>query len=116
MVRACLDWLALHRIKAWRRNNTGIFDPIKMIHRRFRGLRGVSDILGILPRTVWLAEDSEETFGNFLAIDVKKPGKSRARSRRCFGKTSALTAASPCAFIRFASWRSSKGLSSEPAA
>ena len=25
IVRACLDWLALHRIKAWRTNNTGIF-------------------------------------------------------------------------------------------
>lgn len=75
LVRACLDWLVLHRIKAWRMNNTGIFDPVKKIHRSFRGLRGVSDILGILPQTVRLAEGDEETFGNFLAIEVKKPGE-----------------------------------------
>jgi len=75
LVRACLDWLALHRVKAWRMNNTGIFDPVKKIHRSFHGLRGVSDILGILPQTVRLAEGDEETFGNFLAIEVKKPGE-----------------------------------------
>ncbi|HTU17360.1 MAG TPA: VRR-NUC domain-containing protein [Gemmataceae bacterium] len=75
LVRACLDWLALHRIKAWRMNNTGIFDPVKKVHRGFRGLRGVSDILGILPQTVWLAEGVEETFGNFLAIEVKRLGE-----------------------------------------
>lgn len=75
IVRACLDWLALHRIKAWRANNTGIFDPVKKIHRRFHGLRGVSDILGILPQRVRLADGSEETFGNLLAVEVKKPGE-----------------------------------------
>lgn len=75
IVRSCLDWLALHRIKAWRSNNTGIFDPNKKIHRRFHGLRGVSDILGILPQTVRLADGGAELFGNFLAIEVKKPGE-----------------------------------------
>jgi hypothetical protein len=75
IVRSCLDWLALHRIKAWRTNNTGIFDPVKKIHRGFHGLRGVSDILGILPRMVCLAEGAEELFGNFLAIEVKRPGE-----------------------------------------
>src|SRR3954451_9878965 len=33
IVRACLDWLALHRVKAWRMNNTGIYDPLKKVHR-----------------------------------------------------------------------------------
>lgn len=75
LVRACLDWLALHRVKAWRMNNTGIFDPVKKIHRRFHGLRGVSDILGILPQRVRLAGGEIETFGNFLAVEVKKPGE-----------------------------------------
>lgn len=75
IVRACLDWLALHRIKAWRMNNTGVYDPVKKIHRRFQGLRGVSDILGILPQTVRLADGGAERFGNFLAIEVKKPGE-----------------------------------------
>jgi hypothetical protein len=75
IVRACLDWLTLHRIKAWRMNNTGIYDPVKKIHRRFQGLRGVSDILGILPQRVRLADGGAEQFGNFLAIEVKKPGE-----------------------------------------
>ena len=75
IVRSCLDWLALHRIKAWRTNNTGIFDPVKKIHRRFHGLRGVSDIVGILPQSVRLADGGAELFGNFLAIEVKKPGE-----------------------------------------
>jgi hypothetical protein len=84
IVRACLDWLALHRIKAWRMNNTGIFDPVKKIHRSFHGLRGVSDILGILPQRVRLADGSEETFGNFLAIEVKKPGEKARADQEVF--------------------------------
>ena len=84
LVRACLDWLALHRIKAWRMNNTGIFDPVKKIHRRFHGLRGVSDILGILPQTVRLDGGDEETFGNFLAIEVKKPGEKPRPDQQAF--------------------------------
>jgi hypothetical protein len=84
LVRACLDWLALHRIKAWRMNNTGIFDPVKKIHRRFHGLRGVSDILGILPQTVRLADGAEEMFGNFLAIEVKKPGEKPRPEQQAF--------------------------------
>jgi hypothetical protein len=84
LVRACLDWLALHRIKAWRMNNTGIFDPVKKIHRRFHGLRGVSDILGILPQTVRLAEGGEEIFGNFLAIEVKKLGEKARPEQEAF--------------------------------
>lgn len=84
IVRACLDWLALHRIKAWRMNNTGIFDPVKKIHRSFHGLRGVSDILGILPQRVRLAEGHEETFGNFLAIEVKKPGEKPRADQESF--------------------------------
>ncbi|HEY7424885.1 MAG TPA: VRR-NUC domain-containing protein [Gemmataceae bacterium] len=84
IVRACLDWLALHRIKAWRMNNTGVFDPVKKIHRSFRGLRGVSDILGILPQTARLADGSAETFGNFLAIEVKKPGEKPRDDQEAF--------------------------------
>jgi hypothetical protein len=81
LVRSCLDWLALHRIKAWRMNNTGIFDPVKKIHRRFHGLRGVSDILGILPRA---AESGEQRFGVFLAIEVKMPGEKPRPEQEAF--------------------------------
>jgi len=74
LVRACLDWLALRRIKAWRSNNTGVYDPAKKVYRTFQGLRGVSDILGIVPQTVQL-DGERVTFGNFLAIEVKRPGE-----------------------------------------
>jgi hypothetical protein len=84
IVRACLDWLALHRIKAWRMNNTGIYDPVKRIHRSFHGLRGVSDILGILPRTVPLESSGQMTFGVFLAIEVKKLGEKPRANQEAF--------------------------------
>jgi hypothetical protein len=74
VVRACLDWLALHKVLAWRSNNTGIFDPTKQRFRSFQGLKGVSDILGIFPQTVRLSDGTEATFGNLLAIEVKRPG------------------------------------------
>lgn len=74
LVRACLDWLALRRIKAWRSNNTGVYDPAKKVYRTFQGLRGVSDILGIVPQTVPIAGE-RVTFGNFLAIEVKRQGE-----------------------------------------
>ncbi len=74
LVRACLDWLGLKRIKAWRSNNTGVYDPARKVYRTFQGLRGVSDILGIFPQTVQI-DGQPVTFGNFLAIEVKRPGE-----------------------------------------
>jgi VRR-NUC domain len=75
LVRACLDWLALHRVMAWRMNNTGVFDPVRKVFRSFRGLPGVSDILGVLPRSVRLDGGRVDTFGCFLAVEVKRPGE-----------------------------------------
>ena len=75
IVRACLDWFALHKILAWRTNNTGVFDPSKKIFRSFQGLKGVSDILGIFPQTVRLADGRDMIFGNLLACEVKRPGE-----------------------------------------
>jgi VRR-NUC domain len=83
LVRAVLDWLSLRRIKAWRTNNTSIFDPIKKVYRTFQGLRGVSDILGILPQTVDL-QGQQVTFGNFLAIEVKRPGEALREDQEVF--------------------------------
>lgn len=83
VVRACLDWLALRRIKAWRTNNTGIYDPTRKVYRKFQGLPGVSDILGILPQTVDL-NGERVTFGNFLAIEVKRPGEHPRPEQQAF--------------------------------
>jgi hypothetical protein len=83
VVRVCLDWLALHKIMAWRCNNTGIFDPKRKVFRSFQGLKGVSDILGIIPRTVDL-DGAKVTFGSFLAVEVKKPGESLREDQAAF--------------------------------
>lgn len=61
LVRACLDYLALAGIFAWRNNTTGVYDPARGQFRRFQGLKGVSDILGVLPG------------GKMLAIECKQP-------------------------------------------
>lgn len=59
LVAAVIQWLRYHRIFAWRQNNTAVFDKRSRSFRRFQGLRGVSDILGVLPD------------GRFLAIECK---------------------------------------------
>ncbi len=83
LVRACLDWLALHRVMAWRMNNTGIFDPVKRVFRSFHGLKGVSDILGILPISVEKGE-RRLTVGSFLAVETKRPGEKMREDQEAF--------------------------------
>jgi len=61
LVRACLGLLAMHGVFAWRANTTGIFDPGRKVFRSFQGMRGVSDILGLLDG------------GRFLAVEAKVP-------------------------------------------
>lgn len=84
IVRACLEWLAFQGIKAWRMNNTGVYDPARKIYRSFRGEKGVPDILGIFPQTVRLDDGSEVTFGNFLGVEVKKPGEQPRPEQQAF--------------------------------
>ena len=83
LVRACLDWLALHRVMAWRMNNTGIFDPVKRVFRSFRGMKGVSDILGILPVSVETGA-RRERIGTFLAVETKRPGEKLREEQEAF--------------------------------
>lgn len=57
-----LHYLYKKNIFAWKNQSTGVFDPIKRIYRKSNNpfhIKGVSDILGILPD------------GRFLAIEVK---------------------------------------------
>lgn len=75
LVRACLNWLAFHRVLAWRANNTGVYDPARKSFRSFHGLKGVPDILAILPRTVGLSDGRVVTFGTFLGVECKRPGQ-----------------------------------------
>jgi len=68
IVRACLGWLKLHGILAWRTNNIPAFDVARQRFRRFHGLRGVSDIIGCIGRPGAFLD------GRLLAVEVKKPG------------------------------------------
>jgi hypothetical protein len=59
LLRQCLDLLRIRRVFAWRNHSVGIFDPVRKVFRAHPGLRGVADILGVLPN------------GRFLAIECK---------------------------------------------
>lgn len=48
LVSACLQLLALRAVFAWRSNNVPVFDRQRQVYRSFNGLKGVSDILGVL--------------------------------------------------------------------
>lgn len=62
IVSACLQLLKMRGVLAWRANQVPV--PLKKGgFRRFAGLKGVSDILGIL-----------SPGGQFLAVEVKRPG------------------------------------------
>ena len=82
--RACLEWLRAKGFFCWRQNQAAV--PLAGGgFRKFNGLRGVSDILGILPQTVSV-DGKQETFGNFLAIEVKQPGKKPTDEQEAFLK------------------------------
>lgn len=75
VLSACLRWLNYKGVWAWRQNQGAIPLPGGRF-RRFVGMRGVSDILGILPQTVQVVgEPAPVTFGNLLAVETKRPGE-----------------------------------------
>jgi hypothetical protein len=63
VLRSCLELLQLRGILAWRTNNAGIFDPARRRFRAFRGLKGVSDILGCLADGRMLAVETKSATG-----------------------------------------------------
>ena len=71
VLRACLDLLKWKGIMAWRSNNTGVFDPVKKRFRAFQGLKGVSDILGLISADKFYPP--LKTHGVFLAVETKGP-------------------------------------------
>ena len=71
-----IKYLKKQGIFCWRNNNTAVYDPKINGYRSFTGLKGVPDILGILPG------------GIFIGVEVKTPrGKQSADQvlfeRRC---------------------------------
>jgi hypothetical protein len=75
VLSACLQWLLFKGVWCWRQNQGAIPLPGGGF-RRFVGLKGVSDILGILPQTVRVVGDAKPvTFGNLLAVETKRAGE-----------------------------------------
>ncbi len=72
LVTSCLALLGYRGVLAWRSNNGGIWDPVRRRFRAFRGLRGVADILGVLPG------------GQLLAVECKLPEGRLTRDQRWF--------------------------------
>jgi hypothetical protein len=72
VLRACLDFLRLRGVFAWRCNTVGVWDPVKQVFRSRAGARGVSDILGVLPG------------GRFLAVECKRPGRKPSAEQAAF--------------------------------
>lgn len=70
IVAQCLEWLALHRIFAWR-NNTGSYKTPEGRFIRY-GHVGSADILGILPD------------GRFLAVECKTPEGRQRKQQKVF--------------------------------
>lgn len=88
--KAALSWLHARNIFAFRVNNTGVYDPIQKTFRTFHGLRGVADILGIVPQDVKYykhdtgGDEQFVRFGCLLAVEVKRPGKTPTNEQAAF--------------------------------
>lgn len=78
--KACLQYLKLRGVFAWRNNTAGIYNPKTKGHF-FHGLRGVSDILAIIPQKCPCALQ-----GVFTAIEVKVPKKNPTNEQAAFLK------------------------------
>jgi hypothetical protein len=97
VLSGCLNWLRLEGIWCWRQNQGAI--PLEGGgYRRFVGLKGVADILGILPQTVRvIGDDAPVTFGNLLAVETKRPGeKPRPEQEEFLRRLNALGGVGVC--------------------
>jgi hypothetical protein len=60
LTEAVKRYLILRGIFCWRNNTVGVYDPVRKVYRLNKGqLRGVADILGIMPD------------GTFIAVEIK---------------------------------------------
>lgn len=84
ILRGCLQYLALRGIFCWRQNQGAI--PLKGGgYRKFVGLKGVSDILGVVEEQAYsFKDDNPVTVGRVLAVEVKKPGGKLSREQKQF--------------------------------
>jgi hypothetical protein len=72
LIKSCLQLLSLRGCFAWRNNVTGVYDPVRKVFRTFQGLKGVSDVLGVLPG------------GRFIAVETKMAGNEPTLDQQLF--------------------------------
>jgi hypothetical protein len=71
VLRLCMDYLRANRVFCWRANQI----PAPLAgggFRRFSGMRGVSDIIGILPGGRFLAVEIKRSSGGKLSEDQEE--------------------------------------------
>lgn len=76
--KACLDYLRAKGIFCWKNHSGGIYDPKRGVFRTI-GTKGVSDILGIIPK-----KTQNGLVGRFLACEVKMPKGKTTEAQEAF--------------------------------
>jgi hypothetical protein len=74
VLKACLHLLRLRGLLAWRSNNVPVYDRARGCFRAFAGLKGVSDILAVLPVAGRDGAGAPREFGVLCAVECKSPG------------------------------------------
>lgn len=69
--KVCLQWLQANGVFCWRNNNVGVYhrDIDKYV---FHGMKGVPDLVGMLPPHSML--NGKSMAGRFLGVEIKRPG------------------------------------------
>jgi hypothetical protein len=83
VLSACLQWLTLHRVWHWR-HNQGAIPLANGGFRRFVGLRGLPDILAIIPQDREVVGHGPCRFAVLAGIEVKRPGEKPRPEQRAF--------------------------------
>jgi hypothetical protein len=83
VLSACLQWLTLKRVFHWRQNQGAIPLPGGRF-RRFVGMKGLPDVLAVLPQERDLAGRGTERFAVFCGIEVKRKGQRPRPEQQAF--------------------------------
>lgn len=84
--RNVLAYLGFRKILAWRNQTQGTWDAAKGVYRSKQTLKGVPDVLGILPD------------GRFMGIEIKRPGQ-HLRPEQAYFQQEALKARGFCVCV-----------------
>lgn len=70
--KVCLDYLQRKGFFVWKNSSTGIFDPTRKIFRTNAGMKGIPDLIGLLPD------------GRFLGVEIKRPENHLSAGQKIF--------------------------------